>query len=128
VPTEQELIDILKETRIDWTATPQSDKGPANVVIHTQEEFEQLSRRHQAPVGYGYFFVHVHNMRAGLALMRCTRFGYWETDIIPQELSPLLPEDLERSVEAAGGAINWSGHYPLDEWSLKKVRASYLGA
>jgi hypothetical protein len=98
------------------------------VVIQTQEEFEQLSRRHQALVGYGYYFVHVYNMRADLALMRCTSSGYWETDIIPQELSPLLPEDLTRSVEAAGGAMSWSGHYPLDERSLEKVRASYLGA
>jgi hypothetical protein len=126
--TEEEMIiDILEETRIDWSATPQSVMGPPDVVLHTREDWERLQQREYDLVGYGYFFVNVSNMSAALALMRCTSPGYWETEIIPQRYSPLLPEDLERAVDEAGGAMNWSGHYPLDGWSLDKVRASYLG-
>jgi hypothetical protein len=62
-----------------------------------------------------------------LALMHCTRPGYWESELIPQRYSPLLPEDLVRSIEAGGGALNWSGHYPLDAWCVDKLRHSYLG-
>lgn len=126
---EHQIMDILKETRIVWDATPQSVLGPtpATDVITSQEDFEASQRQIRELVGYGYFYVDVMNMDADLALMRSTRAGIWEADIIPQHLSPLLPEDLERCVEAAGGAMNWSGHYPLDEWSVDKVRASYLG-
>jgi hypothetical protein len=126
--TEQEIIGILEETRIDWSATPQSVMGPPATIIRTQEDLERLQQRDRDLVGYGYFFVNVYNMGADLALMRCARPGYWVPEIIPRRFSPLLPEDLERAVEEAGGAMNWSGHYPLDEWSLEKVRASYLGS
>jgi hypothetical protein len=47
--------------------------------------------------------------------------------IIPPRYSPLIEEDLLRSIDEAGGGLNWSGHYPLDPLSLAKVRASYLG-
>jgi len=78
-------------------------------------------------VGTGYFYIDVRNMTADLALFYSPRPGVWETLIIPPCYSPLLPEDLERAVEEAGGAMNWSGHYPLDVWCLEKVRLSYLG-
>src|SRR5215203_4804579 len=120
VSTEQEIIDVLEETRIDWKATPQSVMGPANSEIRTQEDFERLQQRDRDMVGYGYFYVDVRNMSADLALMRCPRPGYWEAEIIPQRFSPLLPEDLERAVEEAGGAMNWSGHYPLNSTCLMK--------
>jgi hypothetical protein len=125
--TEQEIIGVVRETRIDWDATPQGVMGPPNSEIRTQEDFERLQQRDRDMVGYGYFFVNVSNMSADLALMHCTRVGYWETEIIPQRFSPLLGDDLERAVQEAGGAMNWSGHYPLNSTCLMKLQASYLG-
>jgi hypothetical protein len=101
---------------------------PQGVEIRTQEDLERLQQRDRERVGYGYFYVDCRNMRADLALMRCTRPGYWQAEIIPQSLSPLLEEDLERAIEEAGGALNWSGHYPLSDTCLWKLKASYLGA
>lgn len=124
---EQEIIDILAETEIDWGATPQSVMSPASGVITSQQDLEAYQQRDRDLVGYGYFYVDVRNMSADLALMHSTRPGYWETEIIPQKLSPLLPEDLARAVEETGGATSWSGHYPLNELCLWKIRASYLG-
>ena len=124
--TEAEITDTLKGVRIEWEATPQSGLGPPSV-ISTQEDFEHTQRHLYEDVGRGYRFVHVMDMAADLALLYCSRPGFWETLIIPPELSPLLEEDLIRSIEEAGGALNWSGHYPLDRLSLAKVRASYLG-
>ena len=126
--TEQEIIDTLAGLRIDWSATPQSFLELWHQEICTQEDFERSQRQLYEDVGRAYWFIHVQNMEARLALFYSRRPGYWETMLIPQRYSPLLPEDLERSVEGAGGALNWSGHYPLDGWSLEKVRLSYLGA
>jgi hypothetical protein len=124
---EQGLVDMLKETRIDWSATPQSVMGPASGVFASQEDLEAYQQRDRDLVGYGYFYANVQNMGVDLVLMHSTRPGYWETEIIPRELSPLLEEDLVRSVEAGGGAINWSGHYPLDPLCIWKLQESYLG-
>lgn len=125
---EQELVDLLAGTRIDWEATPQSVMGPQHEqVITSQEDIDQMQQRDREMVGYGYFYVDCRNMDANLALMHCTKPGFWVGEQIPQELSPLLPEDLRRSIEEAGGAINWSGHYPLDAFSLEKLQLSYLG-
>jgi hypothetical protein len=125
--TEKEISDTLKDLHVDWEATPQSVMGPASVVITSQEDFEAYKQRDRDLIGYGYFYVDVRNMTADLALMYSTRPGRWETMIIPPRDSPLLEEDLIRSIEEAGGTLGWSGHYPLDPLSLAKVRASYLG-
>ena len=125
--TVQEIVALIENTRVDWSATPQSVMSPVSGVITSQKDLEAYQRRDHDLVGYGYFYIDVRNMGADLALMHSTRPGYWETEIIPKCYSPLLPEDLERAVEKAGGAMNWSGHYPLDAWSLEKVRLSYLG-
>jgi hypothetical protein len=66
-------------------------------------------------------------MWANPALMHSTAPGHWEAEIIARRLSPLLEEDLERAVEEAGWALNWSGQYPLNNWCLKKIKVSYLG-
>ena len=126
ITTEAEITDTLKGVRIDWEATPQSGLGPPSVIF-TQEDFERTHRHLYEDVGRGYWFIHVMDVAADLALLYCSRPGFWETLIIPTELSPLLEEDLIRSIEEAGGALNRSGHYPLDPLSLTKVRASYLG-
>jgi hypothetical protein len=127
MPTEQDIVGILEAVRIDWEATPQSVLGPQSAIT-SQEDFERSQRALRDDVGRAYFFVNVYDMRADLALMRCTRPGRWETEIIPQELSPLLEEDLERAIEEAGGALTSSGHYPLSDTCLWKLKASYLGA
>jgi len=127
VTTEQEIVEIVKNTRIDFDATPQNVMGPSGGVITSQEDLEAHQRRARDLVGYGYFYIDVRSMCADLGLMRSTSPGYWETEIIPERYSPLLDEDLVRAVEDAGGAMNWSGHYPLDEACLWKVRESYLG-
>ena len=125
--TEKEISDTLKDLRIDWEATPQSVLGSPSL-IPTQEDLERDQRKIQGEdVGRAYFYIAVRNMTADLALFYSTRPGRWETMIIPPRYSPLLEEDLIRSIEEAGGALNWSGHYPLDELSLARVRASYLG-
>lgn len=125
--TEEEVIDLVRETRIDWVATPQSVMGPESGVIKSQGDLEAYQQRERDLVGYGYFYIDVRNMQADLALMRSTKPGYWETEIIPQQYSPLLPHDLEHAIEEAGGAMNWSGHYPLDERCRTKLQKSYLG-
>ena len=112
--------------RIDWNATPQSVLGPQSVIT-TQKDLERTQQQLHDDVGRAYFYIDCRNMSADLALMYSPRPGMWETLIIPQRCSPLLEEDLFRSVEEAGGAMNWSGHYLLDELSLEKVRSSYLG-
>ena len=125
--TEQDIIDTLESVRIDWSATPQPFLQPWQQEIHTQEDWERHVSAMNEAVGTGYFYANVQNMRAALALCYSTRPGYYETLIISQRYSPVLPEDLERAIEEAGGAIDRSGHYALDAWCLKKVRLSYLG-
>src|SRR5215216_903757 len=124
--TEAEITNILKDLRIDWEATPQSVLGSPSLIT-TQEDLERVQREINEDVGRAYFYVVVRNMTADLALFYSTHPGRWETMIIPPRYSPLLEEDLLRSIEEAGGALNWAGHYPLDPLSLAKVRASYLG-
>jgi hypothetical protein len=124
--TEKEITDTLKDLHVDWEATPQSVLGSPNVIT-TQEDFERVQQEIHEDVGRAYFYIDVRNMTADLALMYSTRTGHWETMIIPPRYSPLLEEDLIRSINEAGGALNWSGHYPLDPLSLARVRASYLG-
>jgi hypothetical protein len=124
---KQELIEMLAETRIDWDATRQGVMSPASGIITGQADLEAYQQRDRDLVGYGYFYIDVRNMQADLALMHSTHPGYWETEIIPRRLSPLLEKDLIRSIEAAGGAVNWSGHYPLDPVCIWKLQASYLG-
>ena len=124
--TEKEISDTLKDLHVDWEATPQSVLGSPSLIT-TQEDLERVQREIHDTVGTGYFYIDVRNMTADLALMYSTRRGRWETMLIPPRYSPLLEEDLIRSIEEVGGALNWSGHYPLDPLSLAKVRASYLG-
>ena len=124
--TEKEISDTLKDLHVDWEATPQSVLGSPSLIT-TQEDLERVQREIHDTVGTGYFYIDVRNMTADLALFYSTRPGRWETMIIPPRYSPLLEEDLIRSINEAGGALNWSGHYPLDPLSLAKVRASYLG-
>ena len=124
--TEKEISDTLKDVHVDWEATPQSVLGSPNVIT-TQEDFERVQQEIHDTVGTGYFYIDVRSMTADLALFYSTRPGRWETMIIPPRYSLLVEEDLIRSINEAGGALNWSGHYPLDPLSLAKVRASYLG-
>ena len=124
--TEKEISDTLKDLHVDWEATPQSVLGSPNVIT-TQEDFERVQQEIHDTVGTGYFYIDVRNMTADLALFYSTRPGRWETMIIPPRYSPLVEEDLIRSINEAGGALNWSGHYPLDPLSLARVCASYLG-
>ncbi len=97
--TEQEIIDTLAGLRIDWSTTPQSFLELWHQQIRTQEDFERSQRQLYEDVGRAYWFIHVQNMEARLALFYCTRPGYWETMLIPHRYCPLVPEDLERSVE-----------------------------
>lgn len=130
MPTEQEkkIMETVENTRIMWDETPQSVMGPQHEqVIRSQEDLERLQQRDLDLVGYGYFYIGVWNCHPRLALMHSTKPGYWTGQPIPEELSPLLEEDMIRCVEDAGGALNRSGHYPLDGLGLAKVRASYLG-
>jgi hypothetical protein len=124
--TEKEISDTLKDLHVDWEATPQSVLGSPSLIT-TQEDLERVQREIHDTVGTGYFYIDVRNMTADLALFYSTRPGRWETMIIPPRYSPLLEEDLIRSIQEAGGALSWSGNYPLDPLSLAKVRASYLG-
>ena len=78
--TVQEIVALIENTRIDWSATPQSVMSPASGVITSQEDLEAYQRRDHDLVGYGYFYIDVRNMGADLALMHSTRPGYWETE------------------------------------------------
>ncbi len=126
--TWQQIVALLKSTRIDWDATPQSALGPPEAAaIRSPRDLRRIQeQRACALVGCGVFYIDVRNGRAELALMRCTRLGWWETEIIPRALSPLREEDLIRAVEEAGGALNRSDAYPLDDVCRWKLQASYL--
>jgi hypothetical protein len=123
--TEEKIFAILKEFHIDWEATPESMM--VSEPISTPEQFEREQQLLRERVGVGYFCIDVQNQEAELALMRCTMPGHWETEIIPQRYSPLLPGALAEAVEGAGGTLKCSGRYPLNEWCKIKVQASNLG-
>ena len=55
--------------------------------------------------------MQVRDMRAGLALVRCAPPGHWEAEIVKQD--SVRPEEFADAVEAAGGALDRSVHYPL---------------
>ena len=123
--SEEKIVAILKELHIDWEATPESMM--VSEPISTPKQLEREQRLLRERVGVGYFCIAVQNQGAELALMRCTMPGHWETEIIPQRYSPLLPGDLAEAVEGAGGTLKCSGRYPLNKWCKIKVQTSYLG-
>ncbi len=43
--TEEEIIDLVRETRIDWAATPQNVMGPESGVIKSQGDLEAYQQR-----------------------------------------------------------------------------------
>ena len=55
--------------------------------------------------------MQVRDMRVGLALVRCAPPGHWEAELAKQD--SVRPEEFADAAEAAGGALDRSGHYPL---------------
>ncbi len=117
------LKDIQKDTelkqRILWNMTPEENfSGVAE--IKSQEDLERIRRDNEARAGY-YFFVDVWNFSPRLCLMEnrpdgsCGVVGIVEA---PESM-------LTRAIEEAGGAINRSGHYPINRqvrnWLMKKL-------
>lgn len=104
--------EIVKDIR--WDITPEKVFTPQT--IQTQEDIERLERENREQAGY-YFYVDVWNCRAFLALMHVKQDG----SMTSERISEFPEEALNEAVEEAGGAINISGHYPINAWVKKMI-------
>lgn len=124
---EEETRLILDSIFIDWEATPETILGAGPVQTNPIKKTRNYNTWLEDQVGTGYFYADVNNEEAHLALMFCLSMGNWQIRPIPSDLNPLLEEDLERAVMAAGGTMFINGHYPLDQLCLLKLQESFLG-
>lgn len=104
---------IVKNIRWDLTL----EKVFAPRTVQTQDDIERLWNDQKEQAGY-YFYVDVWNCRARLALMHLKPDGSATPEIIDE-----FPEKaLIEAVEETGGAINISGHYPINAWVKKMIQ------
>ena len=112
-------LEELAGARIMWEATPRSawgshypySDGPLRADAAAFLDGERRGGCDAEAVGRGFFCVEVRDMRADLALVRCAPPGRWESELVEQDL--VRPEEFADAVEAAGGTLDRSGHYPL---------------
>ncbi len=98
------------EIKIRWDLTPQ-DTGQS-FEITSQEDFERMMDEMKRKAGW-YFYVDVWNLSASLHIAHNTENGSGESYYV--EDSPVPEELLEKAVYDAGGALNMSGWYPINE-------------
>lgn len=121
---EEEVQRVVRSTRINWYATPAEMLGEETVVVRPADR-TTWQEEEQANVGIGFFFLDVRDNRATLCLMQCERPGQWSSVAIPQLLSPLSKEDMDRCIEEAGGDLSLPAMYPLDRWAIRSLRDRY---
>ena len=113
-------LEELAGARIMWEATPRSageadyhryPDGPLRADAAAVLDEKRRGRRCDAEmVGWGFFACRCATC-AGLALVRCVPPGHWEAELAKQD--SVRPEEFADAAEAAGGALDRSGHYPL---------------
>jgi len=104
--------EIVKNIR--WDLTPEKVFAPRTV--QTQDDIERLHKDQTEQAGY-YFYIDVWNCQARLALMHVRANGSMTSEIISE-----FPEKpLREAIEEHGGAINISGHYPINAWVKKLI-------
>jgi hypothetical protein len=112
----------ISGVQVDWKAAPQSALEPREAQPTTSsEQFEGEQRSLEERVGTGYLYIDCRNTWAILTLRHCTKPGYWEIERIEQDL--ISEGELVEAVQAAGGALNRSGCYPLTESMADRLRA-----
>lgn len=113
------LEDIHKNPAIlqhlHWDLTPEQVFTPR--AIQSKEDFELLDKVHKEQAGF-YFYIDVWNCKASLALMHVKPDG----SMTSERLSEFPEEALIEAIQEAGGAINMSGHYPINAWVKKMIR------
>lgn len=114
------LAELPKGLWIDWEATPQSVLSATFTALRAPEDLEKARCREKEMVGTGYFYVDVRDGRANLALMRSTKPGYWQAELVEQDV--IEESELIEAAGEAGCAPKWNGHYPLPE----RLRARLL--
>ena len=115
-------LEELVGKKILWDATPQSEMGM--VEIHGQADYDRYMQRVKERAGY-YFFVNVWNCRASLQVMLQREDGSARSEVIETKI--VTDNDLYNAIDATGGAINISGHYPASEKILTKLRKKLEG-
>jgi hypothetical protein len=93
------------------------DRAMRNTTLSPAADFEALQAKIKAMKNVQYPFVDVWNCRAALAWMvfsedGCSSHVERHTDEEMEWLG-ITNDMLHAAVDAAGGAINWSGHYPI---------------
>lgn len=106
------LPEIVKNIRCDLPP----EKVFAPRTVQTQEDIERLEKEYRENAGY-YFYVDVCSLQASLALMHVKQDGSMTSERIGEFPEKALIEALEE----AGGAINISGHYPINAWIKKLI-------
>lgn len=121
----KELNEFLTDKKIHWDMTPQSAReGIDGVEISSNEELEEINRKIEERIGI-YFYVDVWDMKPRLAVFENKKHGGTSRVIEDVDVLGITEELLEKAIHDHGGALNISGHYPVNE-EIKNVLKDFL--
>ncbi len=115
VITLEEIRDnqeIKKNLR--WDLTPEKVFARPGR-FRSKEDLNRIIKEHESMAGY-YFYIHVWDFQAKLALMHIRPNGSGTSQVL--ETSEEFKDAFIEAIQDHGGAINRSGHYPIN----KRVR------
>ena len=113
----EEIIEKVKnkEITLRWDLTPQKySAGIEEVEISSQEDIDKLQKIIALRTGC-YFYIDVWDMKARLFLACNDKEGNSKAEAVENIPLSISYEDLINAVEEAGGAINRSGWYPIND-------------
>ena len=116
----KEIIEKVKsgEIKLRWDLTPQRyTERISGVEMSSQKDIEEMYQRIEEKTGC-YFYVDVWDMRAQLFLACNNEKGNGKAEVV--EGAPVSNDILVQAIEEAGGAINRSGWYPIND-KIKKI-------
>lgn len=109
-----ELKEFLREKTIRWDMTPKSAReGIDGAKITSEEEFKRLEEKIEERVGV-YFYIDVWDMKAELGAFENKKHGGTSRIIEDPDEIGITEDMLEKAVDDHGGAVNISGHYPIN--------------
>lgn len=118
----KELKDFVEDKTIHWDMTPQSAReGVDGVEIISKEELEELNKKIEERIGV-YFYVDVWNMNARLGIFENKKHGGTSRVIENFDNLEISEDMLEGCIHDVGGALNISGHYPINEKVKEKLK------
>ena len=118
---KMELAEALKREDLRFDLSPQHELLLAGFEIKTPEDFKRLEEFFKQHSG-SYFYVDVWNCTARLCLMENRDDGSGTAYAIDDyEQHGITYDELVDAVEEAGGAINWSGAYPINQNLREKL-------